>query len=211
MMSYRDWVTTPPLLFVVSGPSGVGKTSLCKRLVEDLADGVYSISATTRPKRPGDKDGEEYFFRTQEEFEALKAEDQLLEWAQVHDHHYGTPRSFVDEQLGRGKVVVLNIDVQGGLQLMSSCPDGVFVFLVPPNPNALDNRIRGRGEDTEAVMAVRMRNARDEIALADRYQYVVVNDDFEECLDRLKAIVPAERSLRRRCYRPAGGTGSVTP
>ncbi len=202
MTRYSDWVTNPPLLFVVSGPSGVGKTSLCRRLVADLDDGVYSVSATTRPRRPGDVHGGEYFFHTEEEFERLKAAGELIEWARVHDNQYGTPRRFVEEQLGAGRVVVLNIDVQGGAQVMENFPDGVFVFLLPPDSEALVTRIATRGEDAADTVELRMRNAPGEIAHAEKYQYVVVNDDFDECVNRLKAIVLAERSLRRRCYRP---------
>ncbi len=202
MTHYADWVTEPPLLFVVSGPSGVGKTSLCCRLVDELDDGVYSISATTRPMRPGETQGGEYFFKTEEEFEALKDSGGLIESARVHENQYGTPRAFVEQQLAAGRVVVLNIDVQGGVQVMENFPDGVFVFILPPSGAALVDRISKRGEDTDEAVKIRMRNAPGEIAFADKYQYVVLNDDLEECVNRLEAIVIAERSRRRRCYRP---------
>jgi guanylate kinase len=202
MTRYADWVTEPSLLFVVSGPSGVGKTSLCCRLVEELDDGVYSISATTRPMRPGETQGAEYFFKTDEEFEALKDSGGLVEWARVHENQYGTPRAFVEEQLAAGRVVVLNIDVQGGVQVMENFPDGVFVFILPPSRDELVGRISNRGEDTDEAVKLRMRNAPGEIVFAEKYQYVVVNDDLEECVSRLKAIALAERSHRGRCYRP---------
>lgn len=202
MAQYGDWITTPPLLVVLSGPSGVGKTSLCNRLVEKLGDAVYSISVTTRPKRPGDTDGHEYFFVSDDEFERLKSAGQLLEWARVHGHQYGTPRPFVEERLAEGKTVVLNIDVQGGINVMTTYPDGVFVFVMPPSTETLVERITARGGDATEAVRVRMKNAPAEIAEAERYQYIVVNDDFETCLGQLEAIVTAERSLRRRCFRP---------
>ncbi len=202
MTAFEDRIQTPPLVFVLSGPSGVGKTSLCDRLVADVDDAVYSRSVTTRPKRPGETHGEEYFFLSEEEFRELESTGQLLESACVHGHHYGTPRRFVEERLAEDKIVVLNIDVQGGLQLMSSVPDGVFVFVMPPSIDELVGRIRSRGGDTDAAITVRMSNVAGEIAEADKYTYIVVNDDFEECLRKLHAILIAERCLRRRCYAP---------
>jgi guanylate kinase len=202
MTTFQEWVVTPPILLVLSGPSGVGKTSLCDRLVSDLPDAVYSISVTTRPKRPGEAQGEEYFFASEREFQDLCERGQLLEWANVHGHQYGTPRHFVEAELAKSKVVVLNIDVQGGLQVMSSYPDGVFVFLMPPSLEELTDRIRGRGEDADDVIALRMQNMRGEITKANEYGYIVMNDDFERCLATLKSIIVAERSLRRRCYKP---------
>jgi len=202
MTAFREWVVKPPILLVLSGPSGVGKTSLCDRLVSDLPDAVYSISVTTRPKRAGEVDGDEYFFVGEKEFQELRDSGQLLESAAVHGAHYGTPRRFVESELAKCQVVVLNIDVQGGLQVMSSYPDGVFVFLMPPSLEELTGRIRGRGEDAEEVIALRMRNMQGEIAKASEYGYIVVNDDFERCLATLKAILVAERSLRHRCYKP---------
>lgn len=199
MSSLRDRVITPPLLFVLSGPSGVGKTTLCRNLVERLSDAVYSISATTRPQRPTDVHGEEYFFHDEASFEELKSSRQLLEWACVHGHQYGTPRVFVEEQLSQGKVVTLNIDVQGGQQVMRTFPDAVFVFIVPPDLEELERRIRRRNEDSEEVIRLRLSNARRELGEAGEYTYLVVNDDFDACVSRLEAIVAAERSLRRRC------------
>lgn len=208
MAQYGDWITTPPLLVVLSGPSGVGKTSLCNRLVEVLDDAVYSISVTTRPKRPGDDEGKEYSFVSPDEFERLRSRGQLLEWAKVHGHEYGTPRPFVERQMAEGKTVVLNIDVQGGVNVMKAFPDGVFIFVMPPTIEALVERIAARGGDAKETVRLRMQNAPVEIAEAERYQYVVLNDDFEQCLERLEAIVTAERSLRRRCFRP---TQNPTP
>lgn len=199
MSTIRDQLITPPILLVLSGPSGVGKTTLCRKLVEHLPDAVYSISATTRPQRPKDVDGEEYFFHDDASFAELKLSGQLLESARVHEHQYGTPRAFVEEQLEQGRVVTLNIDVQGGQEIMRTFPDGVFVFIVPPDFEELERRIRARGQDSEDVMRLRLSNARRELGEAEKYTYLVMNDDFDACVDRLEAIVAAERSLRRRC------------
>lgn len=199
--TFADKVVVPPLLCVISGPSGVGKTSLCDRVVADVPDAVYSRSVTTRPRRPGESDGEEYVFVTPREFEAMQAEGRLLESACVHGHHYGTPRGFVMEQLEQQKIIVLNIDVQGGLQVMSSFPDGVFVFVLPPTREALEERLSGRGSDAPEAVELRLANVDREVAEARRYQYVVVNDDLDRCARRLGSILEAERCLRRRCYR----------
>jgi len=201
MTTFADKVVVPPLLCVLSGPSGVGKTSLCDRVVARVPDAVYSKSVTTRPRRPGEEDGEEYQFTTPEEFEAMKADDLLLESACVHGHHYGTPKGFVMEQLEQRKIIVLNIDVQGGLQVMSSYPDGVFVFILPPSREALLERLSGRGNDAPESLEIRLANVDREVREAARYQYVVVNDDLDRCTSRLVSILEAERSLRRRCYR----------
>jgi guanylate kinase len=202
MRRFIDFVKTPPLLLVVSGPSGVGKTSICRRVVDDVPDAVYSISATTRPPRPGETHGGEYFFHDEAEFERLQANGELIESATVHGHRYGTPRSFVESQLRAGRVVVLNIDVQGGSQVMSRIPDGVFVFILPPTFESLIERIRGRAADSDEDVARRMKTAPKEMTFAERYQYIVVNDDLEECVRRIQAIIVAERSLRRRCFAP---------
>jgi guanylate kinase len=192
-------VPNPPLLVVLSGPSGVGKTSICERLVESLDDAVYSISATTRPMREGEVDGDEYLFMTRKEFESQITRGNLLEWAEVHGHYYGTPRTFVEDRLGEGRVVVLNIDVQGGVNVMSSYPDGAFVFVLPPSLEDLLTRIRGRGDSDQRAIELRMKNAPGEIAEAEKYTYIVVNDELEACVERIRAIITAERCLRRRC------------
>jgi len=200
--AFSGWIENPPLLVVVSGPSGVGKTSICDRLVDEVADAVYSRSVTTRPMRPGETEGEEYHFVDTDAFAELERAGKLLESAQVHQHHYGTPRDFVDEQLRANKIIVLNIDVQGGLQVMDSYPDGVFVFVLPPSLETLRDRIDARGGDSPDAVEVRMRNAAGEIAEVRRYSYVVVNDELDACVARLEAILTAERCLRRRCYVP---------
>jgi len=156
-----------------------------------------SISATTRPPRPKEVEGESYFFVSEAEFDKLKA-DKLIEWARVHDHLYGTPRDFVDGQLGAGRDVVLNIDVQGGESVKKAFSEAVLIFILPPSSEELETRIRGRGTDLSAEIEKRMQNAYDEIKLAAKYDYIIVNDRLEEAVAAVLAIIQSERHRRIR-------------
>jgi len=186
------------LLIVISGPSGVGKSSFVRHLLERRPECVYSVSATTRPLRAGEKDGADYWYLSRDEFERRRAAGEFLEWAEVHGQLYGTPRRFVEEQARAGRVVVLDIDVQGGASLRRSRVDGVFVFIYPPSADALRQRLEGRHTDAPETIARRLENAPREMAQYKEYDYLVVNDDLGAACARLDAIVDAERMRVRR-------------
>lgn len=181
-------------LLVVSGPSGAGKGTLVERLVATRPECVFSISSTTRPKRNGEQDGVQYEFVTREEFEKRRAAAHFLEWAEVHGHLYGTPVRFVDEQVKAGRVVVLDVDVQGGASVRRVRPDAVSVFIYPPSIDALRQRLLKRATDAADVVERRLGNAPGELAQYLDYQYLVMNDELEPALARLVAIVDAERT-----------------
>ncbi len=180
-------------LFIVSAPSGAGKTSLLKRLREELPDLVISISHTTRPRRPGEVDGRDYHFVSVETFERMLAQGAFLEHAKVFDHYYGTARRQVEENLERGLDVILEIDWQGARQVREKMPESRSIFILPPSRQVLEQRLRSRGQDSETVIARRMRAARAEIAHYDEYDYLVVNDRFEQALTQLESIIVADR------------------
>jgi guanylate kinase len=186
------------LLLVLSGPSGVGKGTVCKALRNIMSDLVYSVSATTRPIRQGEQEGINYFFKTKDEFLSMIDSDRLLEWAEYVGNYYGTPRSFVEETIADGKDVILEIEVQGALQVKQKFPEGIFIFLAPPDLNELKNRIVGRGTETEESIQSRLSVAREEIELMDYYNYVVVNDKVELACQRIKSIVEAEHLKKER-------------
>ena len=181
-------------LLVVSGPSGVGKGTLVERLIAVRPDCSLSISATTRARRPHETDGVQYFFLSREEFERRREAGLFLEWAEVHGQLYGTPRAFVEERLGEGRIVVLEVDVQGGASIRRADRSAVSVFLSPPSIDALRQRLMGRGTDRSEVVEQRLHNAPAEMAQLREYDYVVLNDDLELATARLVAIVDAERS-----------------
>ncbi|WEV45535.1 guanylate kinase [Streptococcaceae bacterium ESL0687] len=181
------------LLIVFSGPSGVGKGTVRKEIFDGEGhDFDYSVSMTTRPKRPGEVDGVDYFFRTREEFEEMIKNGQMLEYAEYVGNYYGTPLTYVNETLDSGKDVFLEIEVQGALQVKEKVPDGVFIFLTPPDLDELRERIVGRGTDSVDVIDKRMEKAREEILLMSEYDYAVVNDEVSKAAARVKQIVEAE-------------------
>ncbi|EPU43021.1 TPA: guanylate kinase [Streptococcus agalactiae] len=181
------------LLIVFSGPSGVGKGTVRQEIFSTPDHKFdYSVSMTTRPQRPGEVDGVDYFFRTREEFEALIKEGQMLEYAEYVGNYYGTPLSYVNETLDKGIDVFLEIEVQGALQVKSKVPDGVFIFLTPPDLEELEERLVGRGTDSPEVIAQRIERAKEEIALMREYDYVVVNDQVSLAAERVKRVIEAE-------------------
>lgn len=183
-----------PRLYVVSAPSGGGKTSLVNALLERDDHVALSVSHTTRPPRPGEQDGEHYYFVDEAAFAALVEEGAFLEHARVFDHRYGTGREAVERQLARGYDVLLDIDWQGARQVRAAFPEARSIFILPPSMTVLRQRLVGRGQDSEAVIERRMRDARSEISHAGEFDYLIVNDDFSESLQRLHDIVRGRRA-----------------
>ena len=181
------------LLIVVSGASGTGKGTVCKKILADLPEVAYSISATTRKPRPGEIDGKEYYFLSVEEFKAWIAEEKFLEYAEVYGNFYGTPLNKIEERLNRGEDILLEIDVQGALNVKRKCPDGVYIFLLPPSLEELKSRIEGRGTENPESLARRLKNAVAEIKIGLEYDYAVVNDTIDNAAEQIKAILTAER------------------
>jgi guanylate kinase len=182
-----------PLPIVIAAPSGAGKTSLARALVERNPDVEFSISATTRPRREYERDGVDYYFVDDAGFDRMVESGELLEWAWVHGRRYGTPERGVRAALAGGKTVMLDIDVQGALQMRARVPEAVLIFVLPPSADELLRRLSGRGSEPEQERVERMRNARAELASVEGFDYVVVNDDFESALSVLEAILTAER------------------
>ena len=185
-----------PGLYVVSAPSGGGKTSLVNALLERDPHVALSVSHTTRPPRPGERDAVHYYFVDEAAFEALAADGAFLEHARVFDHRYGTGRKSVERQLADGLDVLLDIDWQGARQIRASFPAARTIFILPPSLNELRRRLVGRGQDSEAVIERRMRAARDEISHAGEFDFLIVNDDFEEALADLQAVIRQGAPLR---------------
>lgn len=186
------------ILFVLSGPSGVGKGTVRKALFEKDTDLKYSISMTTRAIREGESEGIDYFYKSKEEFEKLIDENKLLEHAQYVGNYYGTPRDYVEETIEAGYDVFLEIEVQGALQVKENFPQGVFIFLFPPSLEELKNRIINRGTETEDLVKNRLHAAKEEIDMMDAYDYVVVNDKIDNAVEKVQAIVKSEHCKRER-------------
>jgi len=180
-------------LMVVSGPSGVGKGTICDILLRDNKDIKYSISATSRNKRPNEEHGKNYFFVSNDEFEKMIADKKLLEYARVHGNYYGTPKDFVLNSINQGDVVILEIDVQGARQVKKNYPDAVLVFVLPPDFEELKRRLVERGTEDEETVNLRMNNAKKEVEFLNEYNYSIVNDFIDESVDKMKAIIEAER------------------
>ena len=181
------------LLIVFSGPSGVGKGTVRQEIFSTPDHKFeYSVSMTTRAQRPGEVDGKDYFFRSREEFEELIRNGQMLEYAEYVGNYYGTPLTYVNETLDKGIDVFLEIEVQGAKKKKKKVPDAVFIFLTPPDLNELQERLVGRGTDSEEVIAQRIERAREEIALMSEYDYAIVNDEVPLAAERVKRVIEAE-------------------
>lgn len=181
------------LLIVMSGFSGAGKGTILKRLFEDYEDFVFSVSMTTRKPRIGEVEGKDYFFVSKERFEEEIAKDGLVEHATYCDNYYGTPKAYINEQLEQGKSVVLDIEVQGALQVMEKFPEAMTVFVVPPDTKVWLERLRGRGTETEEVIAKRVAQAKREVDFIDRYQYLIVNDNLDDAVRQMHDLVEAQK------------------
>ncbi|QNO16338.1 guanylate kinase [Alkalicella caledoniensis] len=181
------------LLLVVSGPSGAGKGTVCKSLLQKCSEIKYSTSVTTRKPRKGEEHGVNYFFTSVEEFQDMIKNNQLLEWAKVYDNYYGTPTEFVIETLKSGQDVILEIDVEGAKQIFKNFPNGVFIFLLPPSMEELASRIYKRGTDSKEVIEKRLAAAQGEIDQLINYNYVVLNDEVEKATEKIQSIIIAEK------------------
>jgi guanylate kinase len=187
-----------PFPLILSSPSGGGKTTIARMMLERRRDVGYSVSCTSRSPRPGEQDGKDYFFLSKGDFEAKKARDEFAEWAVVHGNLYGTLRQEVTLVLASGKHVMMDIDVQGARQFARAFPESVLVFLLPPSTDVLIGRLRARQTEDDGKLLVRLRSAREELREIGAYQYVVVNDDLEQAFSQVASIVDAETVRHRR-------------
>ncbi len=199
-MADQDTLHRRGLMFILSSPSGAGKTTIARRLLEEEEHGLkMSVSVTTRPMRPGEVEGRDYFFTDRQGFDRMVEDEAFFEWAEVFGHCYGTPKAHIREELKRGEDFLFDIDWQGTQQLYQRAQgDVVRVFLLPPSIDALEQRLRSRGTDSDEVIRGRMDRARAEISHWDAYDYVVINDDIEACFAKVKMILEAERMRRLR-------------
>ncbi len=184
-------------LIVLSGFAGVGKGTVLKSLFETQEGYAYSVSATTRQPRPGEVDGVHYFFVSKERFEEMIRDDELLEHASYVGNYYGTPRAYVEQKLDEGFDVILEIEVQGALKIKEKVPEAVLIYMLPPSADILYERLKGRGTETDEVIGRRMKKAAQEAESVEQYDYMVVNDDADECAARLHALIRSQRQRVR--------------
>ncbi len=187
---------TEPLLIIIAAPSGGGKSTVLKRVFAEVPDLLFSISHTTRAPRKGEENGREYFFVDETQFEDLVAKGAFLEWAEVHGRRYGTSQAELDRARTQGKDLVLDIDVQGAAQILKAHPEALSIFLKPPSEEVLRERLRGRGSESEESLAVRLQNARGEMARASEFRHVVVNDRLDEAVAAVRGILWDARARR---------------
>lgn len=185
-------------LIVLSGPSGAGKGTLCQSLRDAMPELQYSVSITTRAPRVGEIDGINYYYIGKEKFEQMLRDNELLEWAQVYDNYYGTPKKQVMDVLEQGQDIILEIDIQGAMQIKKQFPQGVFIFIVPPSISELEERITKRGTDSAEAIKKRLSCVSEELSYVTEYDYVIVNDTIESAIEKLKAIIIAEKCRPHR-------------
>lgn len=190
------------LLIVISGFSGAGKGTLMKRLIEDYQNYALSISMTTRRPRQGEVEGREYFFATREQFEEKIAQDGFIEYASYCGNYYGTPRAYVESQLAAGKDVILEIEIQGAMKIKEKYPDALLLFVMPPSAKALYSRLTGRGTETEEVIQKRLSRAAEESVGIEGYDYVMINDDLEQCVRQLHQLLQDSHLAPVEEYKP---------
>ena len=192
-------MTKKGILVVVSGFSGAGKGTLMKRLLEKYDNYALSVSATTRAPREGEEHGREYFFHTKQEFEELILQDALIEHAQYVDNYYGTPKAYVEKQLNGGKDVILEIEIQGALKVKKKLPDTLLLFVTPPSAQELKRRLVNRGTESMEVIESRLRRASEEAKGMPEYDYILVNDTVEECVDRMHQVIQSQHDKTENC------------
>ena len=186
------------LLLVISGFAGTGKGTIVSMLRERYGNYALSVSATTRAPRNGEVDGVHYFFKTKEEFLQMIAEDELFEYAQYVDNYYGTPKKYVQEQMEAGRDVILEIEMQGALKIKEQFPEAVLLFVVPPDADTLEARLQGRGTETPEVIQKRLSRAVEESDYMEKYDYLIVNDDLDECVERVHDVIQSEHLKTKR-------------
>ncbi len=186
------------LLLVVSGPSGAGKGTVCRALMEQNPDICMSVSATTRKPRPGEVDGESYYFLDEDTFRSMIDNHEFIEWACFCQNYYGTPRKKVEELLEAGKDVILEIEVQGAMQVKSKFPEGVYIFVMPPSLEELERRLSGRGTETPEVVKERLKTAVWECSNIEKYNYILINDDVDLAVRRFASVIEAEKMRTER-------------
>ena len=187
-------VKKPGVLFVISAPSGAGKSTLCRAVLDRFADLVYSVSYTTRSPRSGEQNGKDYHFITKDEFEKGIAHNRWAEWAEVHGYYYGTSADFLNQVLSAGRDILLDIDIQGTRKIRQRYPDGVTIFIMPPSLETLKSRLQSRGTDSPEVIAVRLKNADEEMAQKDLYHHIIINDRLTDAIAELIVIFEKYRS-----------------
>ncbi|MBN1822827.1 MAG: guanylate kinase [Endomicrobiales bacterium] len=190
------------IIFVVSAPSGAGKSTLSGHVVARIPDLKYSISCTTRAPRPGEKNGVHYFFVTKGRFSGMVKKGEFLEWAKVHGHMYGTPKSYISKCVKNGKDIILDIDVQGGLNVRKIYPDSVMIFVMTPNFAVLEKRLKERKKDSRETIKKRLENAKKEITYIPKYDYLIINDKLDVAISELKEIILGERRKTKRAKIP---------
>ncbi|MCK5599517.1 guanylate kinase [bacterium] len=193
MLPEKEYSYEAGFLVVLTAPSGAGKTTIREGVLKSHPEIMYSISATTRPKRDDESDGQDYFFVSQDKFVEMIENDEMIEWAKVHDHYYGTPKNFIKENIRKGLIIIMDIDVQGGVNIKKRFPDAVFIFVLPPSFEELGQRLIERGTDTMETIKLRVENARKEIGLMYNYNYIIVNDDINLAILETESIIIAEK------------------
>lgn len=185
------------ILFILSGPSGVGKGTVLDALMEDFSGVEYSVSATTRSPREGEKNGDDYFFISEKKFREMEKNNMFIESAKVHNNYYGTPKKYVDKSLAEGKDIILEIDIQGAKQVREKYPEAVFIFLRPPSMEELANRLSKRATEDEKNKRIRLKNAKKEIDQIYKYDYNILNDKIKNTAEKLKNIIIKEKKQKR--------------
>ena len=188
----------PGNVFVLSAPSGTGKSTLAKRLVKEVSGLDFSVSFTTRKPRPGEAHGKDYFFLDDAEFDAMVAADGFVEWVKVYEHRYGTGKEWIQQRLASGTDILLDIETQGARRVHEAIPDAVMVFLLPPSAAELSARLHGRADESEQQVSIRLNYARHELSQFQQYDYLVVNDTVDQAYRKLESIILATRSRRER-------------